>query len=121
MIDGGWILVVDDDESVQEIVSLVLSQRGWTVRVAGDGLIALEQLRSSTPPKVILLDIRMPRLNGLELMRALKADAALSSIPVVVLSGDSAAAEASMALGARVYLRKPFDLEELISSVENLI
>ncbi len=116
-----WIQVIDDDESVLEVVVLVLGQRGYQARTAADGVTALEQLRAGTPPSVILLDMRMPRLNGIDFIQALKADPALASIPVLILSGDPAAAETGLALGAVGFLRKPFELSDLVTRIETVL
>jgi CheY-like chemotaxis protein len=118
---GEWVQVIDDDESIQEIIELVLRQRGFETQAASDGQTALEQLRAGPSPGLILLDMRMPRLNGLDLIHVLKVNPALASIPVLIVSGDPAAAEAAMALGAKGFLRKPFELDDLITSVQRVL
>jgi CheY-like chemotaxis protein len=101
------VLVVDDDSMVLEIYRLILERAGFNVLVAGDGLVALEVV-SSTPPDLILLDIKMPRMDGIEVLKRLAADQATSAIPVVMLSNfdDPALITESRRLGAKQYCIK---------------
>lgn len=82
------ILVVDDDINVRSLYVDALTESGHTVGVATDGLDALAQLRRGSLPCVVLADVRMPRMDGFELVRALRQDPQLNSVPVVVLTGD---------------------------------
>jgi CheY-like chemotaxis protein len=82
------ILVVDDDSNVRSLYVDALSEAGHSVALAVDGLDALAQLRAGSMPCVVLADARMPRLDGFELSRAVRQDPQLSSVPVVVLTGD---------------------------------
>jgi CheY-like chemotaxis protein len=82
------ILVVDDDSSVRSLYVDALTEAGHSVALAVDGLDALVQLRAGSMPCVVLADVRMPRLDGFELLRAVRHDPQLSSVPVVVLTGD---------------------------------
>lgn len=112
------VLVVDDDEDIRTVIELTLGLRGHDVRGAEDGLAALEQLHAGARPSVILLDLRMPRMNGIEFLHALRSDPALAPIPVVVLTGDSAAVPEAMAAGANGLLLKPIDNRALFRSIE---
>jgi CheY-like chemotaxis protein len=111
--DGSFILVVDDDEDVCDVLAIVLTLKGQDVSVAHDGVEALAAIRARGRPRLILLDLRMPRLSGRELIEVLHRDPQLASIPIVVLSGDLAALDNVVGLGAQAYLRKPIELEEL--------
>jgi len=82
------VLVVDDDESVRSLYVDALSEVGHAVAVASDGADALDQLRAGSVPCVVLTDVRMPRMDGWELSRAVSRDPELASIPVVVVTGD---------------------------------
>ena len=82
------VLVVDDERSVRELFTDVLVETGHRVDLAQDGLDALTHLREGHVPCVVLTDVRMPRMDGFELARAVARDPQLSSVPVVVLTGD---------------------------------
>src|SRR5436305_10910664 len=83
--DDVRVLFVEDDASVAQMYRLKLELDGYSVDVAGDGLAALEKART-THPDIIFLDIRLPKLDGLAVLEALRADAATQAIPVVILS-----------------------------------
>ena len=82
------VLVVDDDAHVRSLYVDALTETGHRVTLATDGLDALAQLRDGSMPCVVLTDVRMPRMDGFELSRAVRLDPQLSSVPVVVLTGD---------------------------------
>ena len=106
----GRILVVDDSSTNREILSRRLLQLGHEVGFAADGIECLEQVRSS-PFDLILLDLWMPRLDGMGVLEQLKADPQLHTIPVIVLSADDDPQNVvrCIALGADDHLRKPCD------------
>jgi CheY-like chemotaxis protein len=97
---------------------LVLETEGYRPIPARDGLDALEILNEREPPSLILLDIMMPRMNGEELVHALKASPRLSAIPVVVMSGDNKTREKTRACRADGCLVKPVDLDVLLRTVQ---
>jgi len=106
------VLVVDDDESVRSLFVDALEESGHQVLVAADGASALDGLRHGRIPCVVLTDVRMPRMDGFELSRALARDPQLASIPVVVLTGDRILSFTSPARD------KPFSVVELDSIVQ---
>jgi two-component system chemotaxis response regulator CheY len=113
------VLIVDDDPDIRESLEILLGLNGHGVVGVRDGLEALAWLRElrARRPCLILLDLMMPRMNGVELRQALAADPELSRIPVVVITGGGAYADAKTSeLGTEV-LRKPFDLGALLSTV----
>lgn len=112
-----WILVVDDDDDIREVAVVLLRMHGYEADGAADGLDALERIKAHGPPGLILLDLRMPRVHGCQLAEILREKEDLASIPIVVLSGDATAPERAAALGAQGYLKKPFDLAQLIDAV----
>jgi CheY-like chemotaxis protein len=118
MVREQRILVVDDDEDILALLCLVLETEGYRPIPARDGLNALEILNEREPPSLILLDIMMPRMNGEELVYALKASPRLSAIPVVVMSGDNNAREKTRACRADGCLVKPVDLDVLLRTVQ---
>jgi CheY-like chemotaxis protein len=109
------ILVVDDNDDIREMLSLLLGMRGYRVVVAADGEEAI-QVAASERPDVILMDVMMPRLNGLEAARRIRRNPQLSAVPIIGLSAfsDPLAGEAgSDPFRWSAYLRKPIDMEEL--------
>lgn len=111
------VLIVDDDEDVREMVELTLTLEGFDTETASDGIDALDRLRTGRAPSLVLLDLRMPRMNGLELLKVVKREAALASIPIVVLTADAASTAAALAAGATACLAKPLEVEDLIAAV----
>jgi chemosensory pili system protein ChpA (sensor histidine kinase/response regulator) len=115
------ILVADDSVSVRQVITRLLTEQGWQVETAKDGVEALDHLPSFAPD-LIVLDIEMPRMNGYEFLNALNAQPDLREIPVVVLTSRTAAKhrQRAMALGARGYVVKPYDDAEFIDLVSRL-
>ncbi|RPI33076.1 MAG: sigma-54-dependent Fis family transcriptional regulator [Nitrospiraceae bacterium] len=107
------VLVADDEEPLRRLLKKELSRKGFYVEVASDGTQALDLLRNSTYD-VILLDIMMPGVNGIEVMKKLKEDS--SSPAIIVLTGKATVETAveAMKSGAYDYLTKPYKLDELI-------
>jgi DNA-binding response OmpR family regulator len=116
------ILVVDDDPVIQKLLSVNFEMEGYRVLTAGDGVEGLERTAAESPD-LILLDVMMPRMDGLEVVRRLKADDATATIPVILLSAKAQATDISSGLdaGADDYVTKPFDPLELLDKVIGLI
>jgi signal transduction histidine kinase/DNA-binding response OmpR family regulator len=112
------VLVVDDEVDTAEFIRETLRWEGFRVLVAHDGRTGLE-IAARERPDLILLDIMMPDLSGFEVLKAIASDPATSGIPVVVLTarGDRVDADKGLALGARHYMSKPFDVRALIAEV----
>ncbi len=117
----GDILVVDDEESVVEVVSLYLRRDGFQVRVATDGRQALQAIQNKLPTLVVL-DVMLPELDGLEIMRRLRADPT-SDVPVILLTARSQEVDRiyGLELGADDYVTKPFSPAELVSRVKAVL
>src|SRR5262245_15581342 len=115
MVDAAQsILVVDDDEDICELLGIVLRSQGYQVLVARDGAHALEVLREvRVPPFLILLDLRMPVMNGWQFRDQQLRDFRLASIPVVVMTADRSEAARTGVSGAAGFLAKPLQLQEL--------
>ena len=113
------ILLVDDTPANLKLLSSMLSERGYTVRAAVSGRLALQAVRNE-PPDLILLDIKMPEMNGYEVCRHLKEDGKLKDIPVVFLSTLTETTDKVKAFvaGGVDYITKPFQLEEVEARVE---
>ena len=112
------VLVVDDDPDIRHLLSSVLTLEGYAVASASNGEEALSQLRSMPGARLILLDLRMPVMDGWEFRAEQSRDPALRSIPVVLLSGDGDLEQAAASFDATSVLKKPFDLEELLVVVQ---
>jgi two-component system KDP operon response regulator KdpE len=115
------VLVVDDEPDVLFTVRIALEVAGYDVIGAETGQRALELVWDY--PDAIVLDLRLPDMDGSEVLKAIKAEPALSMIPVMCLSAhsDSSTKERMLALGATAYISKPFDLAELRSTVRMLL
>jgi two-component system, chemotaxis family, chemotaxis protein CheY len=111
------VLVVDDDAAIREVVQIVVEAEGYPVLTAAEGAEALRYLRSGFRPGMILLDLRMPGMDGRAFREMQSAEPELAEIPVVILSGDSDASRVAGNLGAECIL-KPVDLDRLLSVVE---
>ena len=114
-IPTGTVMVVDDSLTVRKITGRLLARQGYTVATAKDGVDALEQL-TELRPDVMLVDIEMPRMDGFELTRNMRADGLLKSIPVIMITSRSADKHRNYAeeIGVNHYMGKPYDEEELL-------
>jgi twitching motility two-component system response regulator PilH len=116
------ILVVEDSVPQRQMITELLQEMGFDVRIAADGLEALEQIQAAVPD-VIVLDIVMPKMNGYELCRRLKADPTTQHLPVVMCSskGEEFDCYWGIKQGADAYIAKPFQPSELIGTVKQLL
>jgi CheY-like chemotaxis protein len=122
MMDGrGTVLVVDDDPDILEIVTVVLGLYEVPTVTANDGVDALEVMRSTDGLGLVLLDLMMPRMSGVEVLAEMKRDPALVDMPVVVVSGNYATEGAVLAMGANEYLVKPIDVDVLMRVVSRFV
>jgi CheY-like chemotaxis protein len=113
------ILVCDDEQSLRELVRAVLGDRYAYVE-AEDGDEALE-LAQAHVPDLIVLDVMLPRRNGLEVLAELRRTPTLADVPVVIVTAWSYAVRAASAAGADVFLSKPFEPDHLKHTVEELL
>jgi len=112
------VLVVDDDADVRAYLALTLDLAGFAVLEAGDGIQALERARDGSPD-LVLLDIMMPRLDGMQTLRRLREDARTSHLPVVMMTARDQREDTLRGLeaGADDYITKPFDTDVLLARV----
>lgn len=111
------ILVVEDEFAIREALTEFLEEEGYTVDGASNGQEALDYLASSPPPALILLDLRMPIMNGAQFLEIQRRDPALASIPVVLLSADSSGQHEVEADAVAEYLDKPVRLTNVLDIV----
>ena len=118
------ILVVDDSVTIQEIISNYFrSKSSFQVITAEDGEIALDQIRND-PPDLIILDIILPKINGLALLRDIRRMENAGNIPVILISGtmyDDAIKNEGFELGAVDFLEKPIDMSYLLEKVNSIL
>lgn len=113
------ILVVEDEETLAESLRYTLAREGYEVAVAADGRSALERL-APVPPDLVVLDLMLPGLGGLDVLRHIRSSLA---IPVVVVTAKDAEADvvAGLELGADHYMTKPFSMRELVSRISAIL
>ncbi len=107
------VLLVEDDDGTREGLAELLEIEGFAVEPAADGEEALARLRSGAAPCIILLDLMMPRMDGMQFREAQLADGRFATIPVVILSGAGHLEPRAAQLGVRVYAEKPPDVRRL--------
>lgn len=125
-----WVIVVDDEEGIRRAVGQLLFDRGYQVTTCADGATALDVSRSKTDnggnpklPDCFVSDIRMPGMDGLELLERIRGEEILREIPVVLLTAKGMTKDriAGYNAGADAYLPKPFDPDELVAIVDGVI
>jgi DNA-binding response OmpR family regulator len=116
------ILVVDDEPEAAELVEFNLAQAGYNVVTAEDGAAALEKARSFLP-SLIVLDLMLPEVNGLEVCKILRRDPATAAIPIIMLTARAAEIDRvlGLELGADDYVTKPFSPRELVLRVKKVL
>jgi two-component system response regulator MtrA len=122
MSDQARVLVADDDEDILALVKAVLERAGHEVITVHDGAQALESVQAKSPDLVVL-DISMPELDGLEVLRRVRADAVTRDLPVILLTAQAQEVdvERGYATGASAYVKKPFSPRELAERVDALL
>lgn len=109
-------MVIDDDSDIRAALGFCLDSEGYEVQLCMNGQDAIDRLDFGLHPQVILLDLMMPGMNGLEVLAVLKHDPRWAGIPVVVVSVNRGYSAAD--LGVAAVLRKPFELSDLISALK---
>lgn len=115
------VLIADDEPSIRETAAFILESEGYSVLLAANGDEAIARIRAERPAAV-LLDIEMPRKDGLAVCREIKGDAALRGTYVILLTarGQKKDEVEGLAAGADTYLTKPFDDEEILRRLEQV-
>jgi signal transduction histidine kinase len=113
------VLLIEDEDAIRESLGDVLEVEGYAVSFAENGEEALRRLRDGIHPHVILLDLRMPVMDGWEFRAIQKNDPKLGLIPVVAISADGSAP--AVTISAQAYLRKPLDINELLHTIDRIV
>ncbi|HEY1421096.1 MAG TPA: response regulator transcription factor [Candidatus Dormibacteraeota bacterium] len=115
VIAAPHILIIEDEPAIAESIEYSLEREGFTVVIASDGEGAIERFRSD-PPALILLDLMLPKLSGLDVCRIVRAE---STIPIMIITAKDSEADkvAGLEIGADDYITKPFSMRELVSRV----
>ncbi len=121
-VDPKIILVIEDDETMRTAIKRILESDGFTVKTAADGT-ELSTSLDDVSPDLILLDVGLPWINGIELGQMLKEHSDLKKIPLVFISGNASPEDMqrAFAIGADDFLQKPFDAENLKRTVATLL
>ncbi len=121
-MSGKCVLVVEDDPAIMELLRLLLEQEGLQVEMAQDGLEALEKIDVITPD-LVLLDLRLPKLEGIDVLWEMRRHPRWSSVPVIIISVDSSPQMMlrGWQLGVDGYFVKPFDPDELLRVVRRIL
>jgi len=116
------ILIVEDDKDIVELVRYNLENEGYATNSCSDGVAALVQVRKS-PPDLLILDLMLPKLSGLEVCKEIRRDERLNRLPILMLTarGDEADRIVGLELGADDYVTKPFSPREVIARVKALL
>ena len=111
------ILIVEDDLDVREALTQVLEFEGYAVAGVTNGQEALDRLRAGEHPSLILLDLMMPVMDGLQFRAAQMRDPSLAHIPVIVISADGKVDQKVASLGVAGYMKKPLDVDSLLALI----
>ncbi|MEP6888681.1 MAG: response regulator [Nitrospirales bacterium] len=114
------VLIADDEDDIRSIFRMRLEQLPCRIVEARTGTEALEIARQEHPD-LILLDWFMPRISGLEILKALRADPALASLPVILISGEDQVAAQSAGLGVHAYFVKPFSTQDVLKAIKEVL
>jgi CheY-like chemotaxis protein len=116
--DRRQVLIVEDDRDLREIFGDVLRDEGWEVATAPDGAAALDLLEDGLEPCVAIIDLRMPRMSGWELVDRLRQREEWRELPFVIVAAHVRVADEAHQIGARWWLQKPVDIDRLVAVVE---
>jgi DNA-binding response OmpR family regulator len=116
------VIIADDDPDIRDLVAFKLEQVGMDVTAVGDGIAALEAVRAA-PPDLVVLDVSMPGMSGLDVCRMLRADPATADILIIMLTArvQEQDVEGGFTAGADDYVTKPFSPRELVTRVQALL
>jgi DNA-binding response OmpR family regulator len=116
------ILIVDDEPSIVVPLEFLMKREGYEVAVAGDGEEALQAL-AARPPDLVILDVMLPRMNGFDVCRHIRADPRWAGLKILMLTakGRDSEIEKGIGLGADAYVTKPFSTRDLVARIRALL
>ena len=116
------ILIVDDSATVRQQVGLALQQAGFEIVEANDGVQGLEAVQADASIAAVICDVNMPRMNGLDMVRAVKAQGRFADLPIVMLTteGQPSLIREAREAGAKGWIIKPFKAVQLVAAVQKL-
>src|ERR1700731_1886999 len=116
------ILVIEDDKDIVELVRYNLEKDGFQVVASGDGATGLARVRKA-PPDLLILDLMLPKVAGLDICKEVRRDASLNRLPILILTakGEEADRVVGLELGADDYVTKPFSPREFVARVKALL
>ncbi len=117
------IMIVDDEPDIRLVLSRILKKRGYEVEMCESAEEAIEKLRSGNTPELIIMDLMMPGMSGIEACRVIKSDPKLREIPLVILTvmAEPEAKEESREAGADAHVDKPINTAKLFRTIESLL
>ncbi len=115
------VLITEDEPNIVESLTFILQRAGYEVTSVADGEAAVRRLRSD-PPDIMILDVMLPRLNGFEVLKLVKTDQILKSLPVIILTAKGQAHDRELAeqIGADAFITKPFSNRDIIDQIGRL-
>jgi DNA-binding response OmpR family regulator len=114
------VLVIEDDEYSRDALAHLLAAEGYDAQSAHDGEAGLDKARE-VKPDVIVLDLNLPGIDGKQVIKMIRGDRSLASIPILIVTGDDdKEAQAAVRMGAAGYLTKPLEFDALISAITNI-
>jgi two-component system OmpR family response regulator len=127
--EGGWrytlatdILIAEDEPSILEALSFVLQRAGWTVQSVTDGEAVMDAIRDMRP-RLLVLDVMLPKLSGFEVLKQIRANSATAELPVLVLTAKGQQQDRRIAeeLGADKFVTKPYSNTDVVDAVRSLL
>ncbi len=120
---GKTVLIVDDSVTMREMVSFALTKAGFEILQAGDGVEAVAKLKGGIKPNLMIIDIHMPNMDGISLIKAVRAMPSFKSVPLLVLTteADEAKKKEGQEAGATGWIEKPFNPEQLLKVIEKVL
>lgn len=120
MENAKTVYVVDDEPSIALSLEFLMKQQGHAVRVIRDGAVALDAI-AEAPPDLVLLDLMLPSVDGFDVCRRLRAKGSATKVVIITARGRDADVAKGLALGADDYITKPFAIEDVVRTVQQLL